>query len=268
MPGTTKGTRAPGTPDHGKKNTFDAAAASAAAPCSPSHVSIDDLLIPPLDGMGGDLDDLENDFGLIDDDLFGMHGSLLGDEDSVHHHHSNNNNNNSSGDASGGPTLSGAGSGGSGGENDDDEETDAKKQARLIRNRESAQLSRQRKKQYLDELERRCRGLQTTNSELHGLVARLTAENNGLRAGSRPRVSSTPSHTLELELARALTRKVSTRVSVSPCLPCTRCLRVSRVFRSPPCQKDHVRTRSLLHDVRPCRVSQASKSRENTCACA
>ena len=213
MSGSTKGTRAPGTPEHGNNNNFDAAAAAAAAPCSPSHVSIDDLLIPPLDGMGGDLDDLENDFGLIDDDLFRMDGSLLGDDDSDHHHH-----NNSGGDASGGPTLSGAGSGGSGGENDDDEETDAKKQARLIRNRESAQLSRQRKKQYLDELERRCRGLQTTNSELHGLVARLTAENSGLRAGLRRRVSSTPSLTLTLTLTLALTLALTLTQKSSTCL--------------------------------------------------
>jgi|AntAceMinimDraft_11_1070367.scaffolds.fasta_scaffold305101_1 hypothetical protein len=48
-------------------------------------------------------------------------------------------------------------------------------QARLVRNRESAQLSRQRKKQYLDDLERRCRGMQTANSDLHNLVARLSA---------------------------------------------------------------------------------------------
>ena len=48
-------------------------------------------------------------------------------------------------------------------------------QARLVRNRESAQLSRPRKKQYLDDLERRCRGMQTANSDLHNLVARLSA---------------------------------------------------------------------------------------------
>jgi hypothetical protein len=61
--------RAPGTPEHGNfGGNHD-------APSSPS-VSIDDLLIPPLDG---DLDvDLENDFGLIDADLFRMDGTLLG----------------------------------------------------------------------------------------------------------------------------------------------------------------------------------------------
>ena len=39
----------------------------------------------------------------------------------------------------------------------DGEESDEKKRARLVRNRESAALSRQRKKQYVDDLERKYR---------------------------------------------------------------------------------------------------------------
>eukprot|EP00854_Cymbomonas_tetramitiformis_P004473 gene4473-5484_t len=64
---------------------------------------------------------------------------------------------------------------------DGTEETEQKRQARLLRNRESAQLSRHRKKVQLDDLERRCRGLQSQNSELHSLVARLAADNSALR---------------------------------------------------------------------------------------
>jgi hypothetical protein len=60
---------------------------------------------------------------------------------------------------------------------DDDE----KQRERLVRNRESAQQSRQRKKQYLDDLERRCRALSRANGELHRACASLVAECNGLR---------------------------------------------------------------------------------------
>lgn len=55
-------------------------------------------------------------------------------------------------------------------------------QARLQRNRESAQLSRQRKKSQLDDLDRKCRSFQAQNQELHVLVARLAAENQTLRS--------------------------------------------------------------------------------------
>lgn len=48
--------------------------------------------------------------------------------------------------------------------------TDDKRLARLVRNRESAQLSRLRRKQHADELEARCRVLQAANSDLQGLV--------------------------------------------------------------------------------------------------
>ena len=64
---------------------------------------------------------------------------------------------------------------------ENDEESDDKKRARLVRNRESAMLSRQRKKQYVDELERKHRHAQIANAELQRLVQRLIAECEGLR---------------------------------------------------------------------------------------
>ena len=64
---------------------------------------------------------------------------------------------------------------------ENDEESDDKKRARLVRNRESAMLSRQRKKQYVDELERKHRHAQMANAELQRLVQRLIAECEGLR---------------------------------------------------------------------------------------
>lgn len=41
-------------------------------------------------------------------------------------------------------------------------------QARMLRNRESAHLSRQRKKMQLEEVEQRCQNLQTQNTQLTG----------------------------------------------------------------------------------------------------
>ena len=60
-------------------------------------------------------------------------------------------------------------------------DTEEKKKARLQRNRESAHLSRQRKKAYVDELEQRNQMLQRTITELHSLVGRVTVENTALR---------------------------------------------------------------------------------------
>lgn len=56
-----------------------------------------------------------------------------------------------------------------------------KRQARLMRNRESAQLSRQRKKYYMDELEGQLRTMAATVAELNATIAHLTAENVNLR---------------------------------------------------------------------------------------
>ena len=64
---------------------------------------------------------------------------------------------------------------------DETPESDDKKRARLVRNRESAMLSRQRKKQYVDDLERRHRLARSANGELQRLVQRLIAECEGLR---------------------------------------------------------------------------------------
>ena len=64
---------------------------------------------------------------------------------------------------------------------ENDEESDDRKRARLVRNRESAMLSRQRKKQYVDELERKYRHAQSANGELRRLAQRLIAECEGLR---------------------------------------------------------------------------------------
>eukprot|EP00887_Chlorella_sp_A99_P002472 scaffold10.g2472.t1 len=56
-----------------------------------------------------------------------------------------------------------------------------KRAARMERNRLNAHLSRQRRKQLLEELQARCAALQAENAQLSGLVARLSAENSGLR---------------------------------------------------------------------------------------
>ncbi|KAL2642070.1 hypothetical protein R1flu_009657 [Riccia fluitans] len=63
----------------------------------------------------------------------------------------------------------------------DKDEDDEKRQARLMRNRESAQLSRQRKKVYVDELEGKLRTMAATIAELNATISHLTAENVNLR---------------------------------------------------------------------------------------
>ncbi|KAI4300922.1 hypothetical protein L6164_034248 [Bauhinia variegata] len=61
--------------------------------------------------------------------------------------------------------------------NDEDE----KRNARLMRNRESAQLSRQRKKHYVEELEEKVRSMHSTITELSGKISFVVAENATLR---------------------------------------------------------------------------------------
>eukprot|EP00249_Psilotum_nudum_P022841 c28657_g1_i1 orf=423-3248(+) len=56
-----------------------------------------------------------------------------------------------------------------------------KRQARLMRNRESAQLSRQRKKTYVDELEERIKTMTSTIAELNNTIGLISAENINLR---------------------------------------------------------------------------------------
>ena len=169
----------PGTPEHGS-NTHDATASPA--------VSIDELPLPPLDGASLSLDDdglaiedpfacdagaagmLHDVFALDPDQLFippGMQQPAGSGAGSLHHSAFEG----SMGGGDPGAELE------AGFENEDP----TKRTARLARNRESAQLSRQRKKQQLSELERRCRALQSTNSQMHHMVARLSHENHALR---------------------------------------------------------------------------------------
>ena len=63
------------------------------------------------------------------------------------------------------------------GSNDNDD----KRKARLMRNRESAQLSRQRKKQYVEELEDKVRSMNSMLTELNGKISYIMAENASLR---------------------------------------------------------------------------------------
>ncbi|MCD9640360.1 hypothetical protein HAX54_025636 [Datura stramonium] len=77
--------------------------------------------------------------------------------------------------------------------NDEDE----KRIARLIRNRESAQLSRQRKKHYVEELEDKVRIMHSTIQDLNAKVSYIMAENATLRTqlggtGVPPQVPPTP----------------------------------------------------------------------------
>ncbi|KAL8037057.1 hypothetical protein ABFX02_11G015200 [Erythranthe guttata] len=69
-------------------------------------------------------------------------------------------------------------------ENDDNggiSEEDEKRKARLIRNRESAQLSRQRKKHYVDELEDKVKMMHSTIQDLNTKISYFMAENATLR---------------------------------------------------------------------------------------
>ncbi|CAH2063955.1 unnamed protein product [Thlaspi arvense] len=64
---------------------------------------------------------------------------------------------------------------------DGGEEDDEKKIAKLIRNRESAQLSRQRKKHYVEELQDKAKNLQSTITDLNSKISYFMAENATLR---------------------------------------------------------------------------------------
>jgi len=61
------------------------------------------------------------------------------------------------------------------------EDGDPKKQQRLIKNRESAQASRERKKMYLKDLEKTVNDLSSNNKDLSGKISSLEDENNKLR---------------------------------------------------------------------------------------
>lgn len=74
----------------------------------------------------------------------------------------------------------GSGPGGDGAEGPDDDRT-MKRQRRLMKNRESAQLSRQRKKVYVEELEKKVAQLQRSNDDLAKKNAVLTKDNVALR---------------------------------------------------------------------------------------
>ncbi|KAI4330553.1 hypothetical protein MLD38_028832 [Melastoma candidum] len=61
------------------------------------------------------------------------------------------------------------------------EDVDEKRTVRLMRNRESAQLSRQRKKHHIEEMEEKIRVMQTTITDLNGKISYMMAENTSLR---------------------------------------------------------------------------------------
>ncbi|KAF8679104.1 hypothetical protein HU200_045867 [Digitaria exilis] len=61
------------------------------------------------------------------------------------------------------------------------EDDEAKRRARLVRNRESAHLSRQRKKQYVEELEGKVKAMQATIADLSARISCITAENAALK---------------------------------------------------------------------------------------
>lgn len=106
----------------------------------------------------------------------------------------------SAGSPEGGSSSSGAGGDGGGPRNEESsesssrsasgtdgsgkekgEEDEAKRRARLVRNRESAHLSRQRKKQYVEELEGKVKAMQATIADLSARISCVTAENAALK---------------------------------------------------------------------------------------
>ena len=67
-------------------------------------------------------------------------------------------------------------------------EDEEKRKARLMRNRESVQLSRQRKKHYVEELLDKLRSMHSSIAELNSKISYVMTENAGLRqqlSGSR-----------------------------------------------------------------------------------
>ncbi|KAK4769907.1 hypothetical protein SAY87_030439 [Trapa incisa] len=60
-------------------------------------------------------------------------------------------------------------------------EEEEKRKARLMRNRESAQLSRQRKKHYVEELEEKVRNMHSTIADLNSKISFIMAENVSLK---------------------------------------------------------------------------------------
>lgn len=66
-------------------------------------------------------------------------------------------------------------------ENPKSEEDDEKKRARLMRNRESAQLSRQRRKKYVEELEEKVKSMHSVINDLNTRISYVMAENATLR---------------------------------------------------------------------------------------
>lgn len=60
-------------------------------------------------------------------------------------------------------------------------EEEDKKKSRMMRNRESAQLSRQRKKQYVEELEEKVKSMQSMINQLNAKISYVMAENTTLR---------------------------------------------------------------------------------------
>ncbi|XP_010525968.1 PREDICTED: transcription factor HY5-like [Tarenaya hassleriana] len=63
----------------------------------------------------------------------------------------------------------------------DPAEKESKRLKRLLRNRVSAQQARERKKAYMNELEKRVKDLETKNSELEERLSTLQNENHMLR---------------------------------------------------------------------------------------
>jgi hypothetical protein len=61
------------------------------------------------------------------------------------------------------------------------EADDTRRAARLIRNRESAQLSRQRKKRYVEELEEKVKSMNSVITDLNSKISFVVAENTTLR---------------------------------------------------------------------------------------
>ena len=172
-------------------------------------MSIDHLPLPPLDDLPCDIG--SGDFGdvlanLADDDISDFLIPPVAADEGDHIFDASRDNLGFPGESYGGASSAdsarasdddasrrnrGSGSGsGSGSRVERDVEAaaaasadggDDKKRARLVRNRESAQQSRARKKQYVDELERKCRDLGRANAELRAFASALMAECAGLR---------------------------------------------------------------------------------------